>query len=190
MYGKVLKEKLTRGQTVYGTFFQHSVTPAIVDFLPDGALDFVIVSAEHNALDLAEFFSRALCPRIQRYRLPGAWSGHARDRTRNSTNHLRCGAVSFSKTSLCWRVLIALRGSEKRVVSVTLQYGGVRCDFRWRPSYRDKQTRATVGRSSRPEQSEPIRCSHAPNGKRRAVVSRRIAKFRKAKLAKGRRRRG
>jgi 2-keto-3-deoxy-L-rhamnonate aldolase RhmA len=54
--GKALKEKLMRGQTVYGTFFQHAVTPAIVDFLPAGALDFAIVSAEHNALDLAEFF--------------------------------------------------------------------------------------------------------------------------------------
>ena len=55
MTGKVLKEKLVRGETVYGTFFQHAVTPAIVDFLPDNSLDFVIVSAEHNALDLAEF---------------------------------------------------------------------------------------------------------------------------------------
>ena len=55
MTGKLLKEKLTRGETVFGTFFQHAVTPAIVDFLPEGSLDFVIVSAEHNALDLAEF---------------------------------------------------------------------------------------------------------------------------------------
>ena len=55
MIGKILKEKLTQGETVFGTFFQHAVTPAIVDFLPDNALDFVIVSAEHNALDLAEF---------------------------------------------------------------------------------------------------------------------------------------
>jgi 2-keto-3-deoxy-L-rhamnonate aldolase RhmA len=53
--GKLLKEKLVHGETVYGTFFQHAVTPAIVDFLPEKALDFVIVSAEHNALDLAEF---------------------------------------------------------------------------------------------------------------------------------------
>jgi len=55
MNGKTLKEKLVRGETVFGTFFQHAVTPAIVDFLPEGALDFVIVSAEHNALELAEF---------------------------------------------------------------------------------------------------------------------------------------
>ena len=53
--GKALKEKMQRGQTVYGTFFQYTVNPAIVDVLPDDALDFVIVTAEHNALDLAEF---------------------------------------------------------------------------------------------------------------------------------------
>ncbi|MFO0951480.1 MAG: aldolase/citrate lyase family protein [Isosphaeraceae bacterium] len=55
MNGKTLKDKLTRGETVFGTFFQHAVNPAMVDFLPDGALDFVIVTPEHNALDLAEF---------------------------------------------------------------------------------------------------------------------------------------
>jgi 2-keto-3-deoxy-L-rhamnonate aldolase RhmA len=55
MVGKLLKEKLTHGETVFGTFFQHVVTPAFVDFLPEKALDFVIVSAEHNSLDLAEF---------------------------------------------------------------------------------------------------------------------------------------
>jgi 2-keto-3-deoxy-L-rhamnonate aldolase RhmA len=55
MNSKLLKEKLIRGERVFGTFFQHAVTPALVDFLPEGALDFVIVSAEHNALDLAEF---------------------------------------------------------------------------------------------------------------------------------------
>lgn len=53
--GKLLKEKMLHGQTVFGTFFQHTVNPAIVDVLPDNALDFVIVTAEHNALDLAEF---------------------------------------------------------------------------------------------------------------------------------------
>ena len=55
MNGKALQEKLIRGEAVFGTFFQHAIAPAIVDFLPDGALDFVIVSAEHNGLDLAEF---------------------------------------------------------------------------------------------------------------------------------------
>lgn len=55
MSGKILKEKLIRGERVYGTFFQHAVNPALVDFLPVGALDFVIVTAEHNALDIADF---------------------------------------------------------------------------------------------------------------------------------------
>ncbi|MDX1970151.1 MAG: aldolase/citrate lyase family protein [Planctomycetaceae bacterium] len=55
MSAKLLKEKLITGQRVFGTFIQHAVTPALVDFLPDRALDFVIVSAEHNALDIADF---------------------------------------------------------------------------------------------------------------------------------------
>jgi 2-keto-3-deoxy-L-rhamnonate aldolase RhmA len=55
MNGRTLKEKLVRGEAVFGTFFQHLIAPAIVDFLPDGALDFVIVTSEHNGLDLAEF---------------------------------------------------------------------------------------------------------------------------------------
>jgi len=55
MNGRILKEKLVRGEAVFGTFFQHMIAPAFVDFLPENALDFVIVSAEHNGLDLAEF---------------------------------------------------------------------------------------------------------------------------------------
>ena len=55
MNGKALKEKLMRGERVFGTFFQCAVTPSMVDFLPENGLDFVIVSAEHNALELAEF---------------------------------------------------------------------------------------------------------------------------------------
>jgi 2-keto-3-deoxy-L-rhamnonate aldolase RhmA len=55
MSAKILKDKLIKGQTVYGTLIQHAVTASIVDFLPPGALDFVIVSAEHNALDIADF---------------------------------------------------------------------------------------------------------------------------------------
>lgn len=55
MSGKLLKEKLVKGERVFGTFFQHAVCPAVVDFLPPGALDFVIVTAEHNALDVADF---------------------------------------------------------------------------------------------------------------------------------------
>ena len=53
--GRVLKDKLLSGQSVYGTLIQNATTPAMVDFLPDNLLDFVIVSAEHNALDLADF---------------------------------------------------------------------------------------------------------------------------------------
>jgi 2-keto-3-deoxy-L-rhamnonate aldolase RhmA len=55
LLGKSLKEKMQRGQSVFGTFIQYTVNPAIVDVLPEGALDFVIVTAEHNALELAEF---------------------------------------------------------------------------------------------------------------------------------------
>jgi 2-keto-3-deoxy-L-rhamnonate aldolase RhmA len=55
MYARTLKQKLLRGESVFGTFIQHMIAPAFVDFLPDGALDFVIVTAEHNGLDLAEF---------------------------------------------------------------------------------------------------------------------------------------
>ncbi len=53
--GGLLKAKMLRGETVYGTLIQNAVTPALVDFLPENTLDFVIVSAEHNSLDLAEF---------------------------------------------------------------------------------------------------------------------------------------
>jgi len=55
MLGKALKEKLLKGETVYGTFFAYVVTPSIVDVIPDKSLDFVVVSAEHTMLDLAEF---------------------------------------------------------------------------------------------------------------------------------------
>src|SRR5688572_6348753 len=57
MSGKLLKEKLVKGERVYGTFFQHAVVPALVDFLPANVLDFVIVTAEHNALDIADFLA-------------------------------------------------------------------------------------------------------------------------------------
>ena len=55
MNAKTLKDKLMRGETVYGTMIQHATNPAIVDFLPPDTLDFVIVTAEHNALDIADF---------------------------------------------------------------------------------------------------------------------------------------
>ncbi|TXT49685.1 MAG: Uncharacterized protein FD140_2839, partial [Limisphaerales bacterium] len=51
----LLKAKMKRGQPVFGTLIQHAVVPAVVDFIPDGSIDFVIVTAEHNALDLADF---------------------------------------------------------------------------------------------------------------------------------------
>jgi 2-keto-3-deoxy-L-rhamnonate aldolase RhmA len=46
---------MMKGHTVFGTLIQHAVVPAIVDFIPDGSIDFVIVTAEHNALDIADF---------------------------------------------------------------------------------------------------------------------------------------
>ena len=55
MIAQQLKQKLIKGETVYGTLIQHAVTPAMIDFIPDGALDFVIVTAEHNALDIGDF---------------------------------------------------------------------------------------------------------------------------------------
>lgn len=55
LLGKALKEKMIKGQSVFGTFLQHATNPAIVDVIPEGSLDFVVVTAEHNALDLAEF---------------------------------------------------------------------------------------------------------------------------------------
>lgn len=51
----ILKDKMMKGHTVFGTLIQHAVVPAIVDFIPDGSIDFVIVTAEHNALDIADF---------------------------------------------------------------------------------------------------------------------------------------
>ncbi len=51
----ILKDKLLKGHAVYGTLIQHAVVPAIVDFIPENSVDFVIVSAEHNALDIADF---------------------------------------------------------------------------------------------------------------------------------------
>jgi 2-keto-3-deoxy-L-rhamnonate aldolase RhmA len=55
MNAKTLKDKLVRGDTVYGTMIQHLTNPAVVDMIPPNTLDFVIVTAEHNALDIADF---------------------------------------------------------------------------------------------------------------------------------------
>lgn len=52
---RILKDKMLHGQTVFGTLVQHAVNPAVADFIPENSLDFVIFTAEHNALDLAEF---------------------------------------------------------------------------------------------------------------------------------------
>ncbi len=57
MNGKILREKLVQGETVYGTLIQHTICPSIVDFIPEGFLDFVIVTAEHTSLDLADFMA-------------------------------------------------------------------------------------------------------------------------------------
>lgn len=53
--GRVLREKLQTGKRVVGTFIQYTTNPAIVDVIPPDAFDFVIVTCEHNALDLADF---------------------------------------------------------------------------------------------------------------------------------------
>lgn len=55
MLARELKQKLLQGETVYGTLIQHAIAPALVDFIPANTLDFVIVTAEHNALDIADF---------------------------------------------------------------------------------------------------------------------------------------
>ena len=55
MNAKTLKQKLIQGERVYGTMFQNAINPAMVDFLPDDVLDFVILTAEHSTQDLAEF---------------------------------------------------------------------------------------------------------------------------------------
>ena len=57
MSGKILREKLLHGETVFGTLIQHTVCPSIVDFIPEGFLDFLIVTAEHTSLDLADFMA-------------------------------------------------------------------------------------------------------------------------------------
>lgn len=55
MNAKMMKDKLLKGETVYGTMIQHATNPALVDVLPEGMLDFVIFTEEHNALDIGDF---------------------------------------------------------------------------------------------------------------------------------------
>ena len=52
---RILKDKLMKGERVYGTLFQNAISAGLVDFLPPGVLDFAVISVEHNALDLADF---------------------------------------------------------------------------------------------------------------------------------------
>jgi 2-keto-3-deoxy-L-rhamnonate aldolase RhmA len=55
MPGKAFKDKLVRGERVFGTFIQNAMNPAMVEVLPPDTLDFVILTAEHSALELADF---------------------------------------------------------------------------------------------------------------------------------------
>jgi 2-keto-3-deoxy-L-rhamnonate aldolase RhmA len=55
MSGKRVKEKLRRGERVFGMFLQYVNNPAVVEILPDEGLDFVVLNTEHNALDMGDF---------------------------------------------------------------------------------------------------------------------------------------
>ena len=55
MSGVRVKEKLADGETVFGLFLQYVTNAAVVDVLPEGSLDFVVVNTEHNALDMGDF---------------------------------------------------------------------------------------------------------------------------------------
>jgi len=57
MSGKILKEKLKSGKTVYGTMFAHTIDPSIVKWFPEGMLDFIIVTPEHTAYDIGDFLA-------------------------------------------------------------------------------------------------------------------------------------
>ena len=50
-----LKQKLLKGETVYGTLIQNTISPSLIDAIPVGTLDFVIVSDEHTAFDIGDF---------------------------------------------------------------------------------------------------------------------------------------
>ena len=55
MQNMFLKDKLARGERVFGTFFQYVTNSGVVEVLPAEGLDFVIVNSEHNALDIGDF---------------------------------------------------------------------------------------------------------------------------------------
>jgi len=57
MSPKLIKEKLALGETVYGTLIQNTISPSLVDAIPAGTLDFVIVSDEHTAFDIGDFLA-------------------------------------------------------------------------------------------------------------------------------------
>ena len=57
MSGKILKEKLKAGKTVYGTLIAHLTDPSFVSKIPEGTLDFIIVTPEHTAYDIGDFLA-------------------------------------------------------------------------------------------------------------------------------------
>ena len=57
MSAKLLKQKLVQGKTVYGTLIQNTTSPALINAIPEGTLDFVIVSDEHTAFDIGDFLA-------------------------------------------------------------------------------------------------------------------------------------
>ncbi|MBT6769925.1 aldolase/citrate lyase family protein [bacterium] len=57
MSAELLKQKLVQGETVYGTLIQNTISPSLVNAIPPGTLDFVIVSDEHTAFDIGDFLA-------------------------------------------------------------------------------------------------------------------------------------
>ncbi len=57
MSAAALKQKLAKGETVYGTLIQNTISPALVNAIPNGTLDFAIVSDEHTAFDIGDFLA-------------------------------------------------------------------------------------------------------------------------------------
>lgn len=57
MSAELFKRKLVQGETVYGTLIQNTISPSLVNAIPSGTLDFVIVSDEHTAFDIGDFLA-------------------------------------------------------------------------------------------------------------------------------------
>lgn len=55
MNGAQIKRKLQAGGTVFGMFLQYVNNPGIIEVLPEKGLDFIVLNAEHNALDMGDF---------------------------------------------------------------------------------------------------------------------------------------